>query len=50
MAISTNQKPTIYRNLYETTGPGDQWYTCDPAMREVILIGLRSAKDAQLLW
>ena len=22
MAISTNQKPTIYRNLYENTGPG----------------------------
>ena len=21
MAISTNQKPTIYRNLYEITGP-----------------------------
>ena len=24
MAISTNQKPTIYRNLYENTGPGSQ--------------------------
>ena len=23
MAISTNQKPTIYRNLYENTGPGN---------------------------
>ena len=23
MAISTNQKPTIYRNLYENTGPVD---------------------------
>ena len=23
MAISTNQKPTIYRNLYENTGPGE---------------------------
>ena len=22
MAISTNQKPTIYRNLHENTGPG----------------------------
>ena len=22
MAISTNQKPTIYRNLYENTDPG----------------------------
>ena len=21
MAISTNQKPTIYRNFYENTGP-----------------------------
>ena len=25
MAISTNQKPTIYRNLYENTGPVWQW-------------------------
>ena len=24
MAISTNQKPTIYRNLYENMGSGDQ--------------------------
>ena len=24
MAISTNQKPTIYRNLYENTGPALQ--------------------------
>ena len=24
MAISTNPKPTIYRNLYENTGPGDE--------------------------
>ena len=24
MAISTNQKPTIYRNLYENTGPGTE--------------------------
>ena len=23
MAISTNPKPTIYRNLYENTGPGE---------------------------
>ena len=23
MAISTNRKPTIYRNLYENTAPGD---------------------------
>ena len=23
MDISTNQKPTIYRNLYENTGPGN---------------------------
>ena len=23
MAISTNLKPAIYRNLYENTGPGD---------------------------
>ena len=22
MAISTNQKPTVYRNMYENTGPG----------------------------
>ena len=26
MAISTNQKPTLYRNLYENTGPVD--YIC----------------------
>ena len=25
MAISTNQKPTIYRNLYENTGTHSQW-------------------------
>ena len=28
MAISTNQKPTIYRNLYENTGQqhkGEKW-------------------------
>ena len=24
MAISTNQKPTIYRNLYENTDPDNQ--------------------------
>ena len=26
MTISTNQKPTIYRNLYENTAPGTQQY------------------------
>ena len=29
MAISTNQKPMIYRNLYDNTGPGiirDKWH------------------------
>ena len=26
MAISTNQKPTIYRNLYENTGPDSYWH------------------------
>ena len=25
MAISTNPKPTIYRNLYENTGPGEHF-------------------------
>ena len=36
MAISTNQKPTIYRNLYENTSPGELtyldviWITRDP--------------------
>ena len=25
-AVSTNQKPTMYRNLYENTGPGS--YVC----------------------
>ena len=29
MAISTNQKPTICRNLYENTGPGGGLSTCD---------------------
>ena len=26
MTISTNQKPTIYRNLYDNTGPDLQSY------------------------
>ena len=25
IAISTNPKPTIYRNLYENTGPGEHF-------------------------
>ena len=29
IAISTNQKPTIYRNLYENTGPV-LWLTLNP--------------------
>ena len=31
MAISTNQKPTIYRNLYENTGPVAYllWVPCE---------------------
>ena len=28
MTISTNQKPTIYRNLYENTGPDIQPFQC----------------------
>ena len=28
MTISTNQKPTIYRNLYENTGPGSCLLSC----------------------
>ena len=36
MAISTNQKPTIYRNLYENTGPA-----CD------VLSDRRLEQDAQ---
>ena len=28
MAISTYQKPTIYRNLYDTTGPGRFNHVC----------------------
>ena len=27
MAISTNQKPTIYRNLYEKTAQGSKYRT-----------------------
>ena len=35
MAISTNQKPMIYRNLYENTGPGP--YVCsEPIKRPII--------------
>ena len=30
MAISTNQKPTIYRNLYENTGPDKDDYCLQP--------------------
>ena len=30
MAISTSQKPTIYRNLYENTGPGSTFHRDDP--------------------
>ena len=32
MAISTNQKPTIYRNLYENTAPG-------PVVYDIIIVG-----------
>ena len=28
MTISTNQKPTIYRNLYENMGPGSCLLSC----------------------
>ena len=31
MSISANPKPTIYRNLYENTGPGDTITTADEA-------------------
>ena len=38
MAISTNQKPTIYRNLYENTGPDTQnvlYFICDKTVYHV---------------
>ena len=33
MVISTNQKPTIYRNLYENTGP--EWLQATGHTREI---------------
>ena len=30
LPTATNQKPTIYRNLYENTGPGD----ADPVLSQ----------------
>ena len=35
MAISTNQKPTIYRNLYENTGPAASFEPVDWAASHV---------------
>ena len=36
MAISTNQKPTIYRNLYENTGPA-QRLLCISSIAQTII-------------
>ena len=43
MAISTNQKPTIYRNLYENTGPElyEQFYIFPPNQPFVAVRGRR---------
>ena len=35
MAISANQKPTIYRNLYENTGPATSRHRKEAILREV---------------
>ena len=37
MAISTNQKPTIYRNLYENTGPESKWVTFKMAATRIFV-------------
>ena len=37
MAISTNQKPTIYRNLYENTAPAYRaGYSCETALAKLM--------------
>ena len=43
MAISTNQKPTIYRNLFENTGPGE--IKNDPAIFFSVLVNLFTLVD-----
>ena len=43
--LSTNPKPTIYRNLYETTGPGDV-FILDP----VICIKKQSIDYNTITW
>ena len=47
MAISTNQKPTIYRNLYENTGPAlwtGEGYIC-PLGHERVYLPLGEVAD-----
>ena len=39
MAISTNQKPTIYRNLYKSTGPGLVLFTFYTTPLSAVLSG-----------
>ena len=39
-AVSTNQKPTMYRNLYENIGPGR--YTAELPMRRIKLFFIPS--------
>ena len=38
MAISTNPKPTIYRNLYENTGPVSQTLLHVSQLSDIILV------------
>ena len=58
MAISTNQKPTIYRNMYENTGPGPvDWFTITNIKVELAVPVVRVDPDpryfsvsSQCLW
>ena len=45
MAISTNQKPTIYRDLYENTDP-EKWRPCQYEDSRVLINGASRANVA----
>ena len=46
MAISTNPKPAIYRNLYENTGPDDLTFF---AISRVVAVTLEN-NSGQISW
>ena len=49
MVISTNQNPTIYRNLYENTGPGHIggcFRINDPGTGELLQKGVSGIREA----